>query len=135
MEQTNAVVFDISDFLTDPSKEAEGVWFPLGKKREIKLARAKNDDYKRQIRAKYKANRAILEQEDDAAADLNDQIMIEIYAQTIVKGLRVDGVEVPYTPTDGVKMLQNPDFRDKVFAYANTADSYKTKAEDAAVKS
>lgn len=133
--ENTAVVFDISDYLTDPKKENEGVWFPLGKGREIKLARAKNDDYKRQIRAKYKANRAVLEQEDDASADLNDDIMIEIYAQTVIKGLRVNGVELPYAPTEGIKLLKNVDFREKIFAYANTADSYKAKAEDAAVKS
>ena len=128
--------FDISDFITDPTLENNGVWFPLGRNREIKLARVNNPDYKRLVRAKYKSARAVLEQEDDAAQDLNDQMMIEVYAQTIIKGLRVDGKDVAYTPSLGVKLMkQSNDLRDKIFGLAKDAEAYKVKAEDEAVKS
>ena len=128
-------VFDISDFVTDPVKEAEGVWHPLGKGREIKLARANNDQVQSEMRARYKANRAILDQDDETAFKLNEDIMIDVYARLVIKGLRVNGVEVPYTPNDGLKMMKNRDFRDKVFLLAKGMDAYKTEAEDNAVKS
>lgn len=127
--------FDISDFLTDPKLEIEGVWFGLGKGREIKLARSKNETSQSLIRAKYKANRVILEQDDDVSAKLNQDLMIEVYAHTIIKGLRVNGKDVSYTPSKGIEMLQSQDFRDKIFAFAATQESYKAKAEDSAVKS
>jgi len=128
-------VFDISDFVTDPTKENEGVWHNLGHKRRIKLARSGNPDYNRLLRAKYKANRSILEQEDDAASELNDEIMIEILAQSVIKGLEVNGVEIEYTPSKGIELLQNKDFRARIIALSGSMEAYKIKAEDAAVKS
>ncbi len=127
--------FDLSDFMTDPVKENDGVWFPIGSKREVKIARAGNENYKRLVRAKYRQNRTLIEQDDDAAADLNDEIMIEVTAQTILRGLRSNGVEVPYTPSKGVEMLKVGDFFKKVTALSQGIDAYKLKGEDAAVKS
>lgn len=128
-------VFDISDFVTDPVKESEGVWHPLGKGREIKLARGNNEVTQSSMRSRYKANRAILDQDDEVAFKLNEDIMVDVYAQTVIKGLRVNGAEIPYTPAKGVELMQHRDFRDKIFLLAKGMDAYKTAADDTAVKS
>lgn len=128
--------FDISDFMTDPKLEEEGVWFPFGKGREVKIARSNNPAAESMIRSKFKVNRAVLEQEDDLAAKLNIDLTIEVYAHTVIKGLRVNGNEVEYTAAQGIKMMTDSrDFRDKVFTYAKQAEAYRTKAEENAVKS
>jgi hypothetical protein len=127
--------FDISDFMTDSVKEIEGVWFPLGKGREIKLAFHRNDSATALIRAKYRANRVVLEQDDDISSKMNEDLMIEVYAETVIKGLRVNGNEVPYNRQVGLDLLKHRIFRDKVYAYAQNAEGYRVKAEEAAVKS
>lgn len=128
--------FDISDFMTDPKLEEEGVWFPFGKGREVKIARANNPAAESMIRSKFKVNRAVLEQEDDLAAKLNIDLTVEVYAHTVIKGLRVNGKEVPYSAEKGIELMtESRDFRDKVFTYAKNAEAYRVKAEDNAVKS
>lgn len=128
-------VFDISDFLTDAKAEVDGVWTNIGKGRELKLARAKNEEANKVMRLKYRANRVVLEQDDDVAVALNEELMIEVAARTLIRGVRVDGVEMAYDPADGEKWLQNRDFREKIFALANNIEAYRVKAEDSAVKS
>jgi len=143
MDDTKQVVapeFDISDFLTDTKLEAEGVWRSLGKDakghvRSVKLARINNDDYQSLMRKKQRANSALLEQNDDESAKLMETINKELLAFTVIKGLKVDGVEVPYTSVLGMKMLDaSRDLHIKIRLLADQADAYRIQNEDSAVK-
>lgn len=130
---------DFESFLTNHQYENEGVWVQIGKDAHIKVARASeaNEAYTSALRAKYKDHRYDLEQEDDSARALENQILIELYADHILKdlrGLKKDGVEIVYTPKVGRELLKNKDFFARVRQHATNFEHFKQKAEDDAVK-
>lgn len=130
--------FDISDLITDEKAELEGVWRSLGKDkkgrlREVRLARLNNDDYNSLLRAEQRKHRAVLDQEDDDAFKLAEQINKKALAHTIIRGIRVDGVDIDYTPEMGMKLLQSRDFHTKINALAGQMDAYKADADDSLV--
>lgn len=130
VQTSEGVEFEIDDFITDPKLEIEGVWRSIGKDskgrpREMKLARIGTDEYNSYMRKKQRANQALLEQNDDEAFKLAEEINRETLAHVIIKGLRVNGQDVAYTPALGIKLMMNKDFHAKVRALADQADSYK----------
>lgn len=140
VQAANAVSFDISDYLTDAKSEIEGVWRsigrdPAGNVREVKLARVGNDDYNAFLRKEQRAHSAVLDQQDEEAFKLADQINIRVLATCVIRGLRVNGADVPYTVELGKQLLSNKDFRSKVNALAQQADAYKAQKEAEVVKS
>ena len=48
------------------------------------------------LREKYKASRAVLDMEDDLAAEMGEEIAIEVYAHTILKD--IEGINDRGTP-------------------------------------
>ena len=142
MTETNATTdtFDISDYITDGVAELEGVWRSLGRDssgrvRSVKLARIGNDEYNSLLRKKQRANQAVLEQQDDEAFKLAEKINKEVLAHTIIKGLKVNGVEVPYTPEIGLKLLANRDFQARINSLAGQMEAYREAQEAETVKS
>ena len=131
---TKASTFDITDYLTDGKAELEGVWRSLGKDkaghlREIRLARLNNDDYNSLLRAEQRKHQAVLDQQDDDAFKLAEQINKKAIAFTIIRGLRVDGVEVEYTPQLGLELLKSRDFHAKINSLAGQAEAYKEEQD------
>lgn len=134
------VTFDISDYLTDPKAELEGVWRSLGRDkagnvREVRLARINNDEYNSMLRAEQRKHQAVLEQQDDDSFKLAEQINKKVLAHTIIRGLRVNGNEVSYTPQMGIDLLKSRDFHAKINALAGQMDAYKANSEAETVKS
>lgn len=129
---------DISELMTDLNKEVEGVWCPLGKGAHAKIARYGNDEFQKEMSRKYKANRALLESDDDSSIELNRTLLIEAFAKTILKdirGITINGNPIEkYTFEIGVKLLSVKDFFNKVKAYSENFETYQAKAEDEAVK-
>ena len=130
---------DFENFLTNYQHENEGVWVQIGKDAHIKVARASdaNEAYTSALRSKYKDHRYDLEQEDDSARQLENQILVDLYADHILKdvrGIRKGGVEIEYTPKVGRELLQNKDFFARVRQHATNFEHFKQKAEDDAVK-
>lgn len=130
---------DFESFLTNHQHENEGVWVQIGKDAHIKVARASdaNEAYTSALRAKYKDHRYDLEQEDESARALENQILIELYADHILKdirGLKKDGVEIVYDPKVGRELLKNKDFFARVRQHSTNFEHFKQKAEDDAVK-
>lgn len=146
---------DFAQFLTDETKEIEGVWKPLGGGAEARIARLNNDNFKKEFRARTKSNRAILDQDDEASDELTERIVIELMAKHILKDLR--GVKVPdldifsegirgktigpnagevaFTPKIGLELLRSSeDFARKIRAYAEAQESYSLQIEDDAAK-
>lgn len=133
-----AASFSLDDFATDAVAELNGIWRDIGKdkdgkKREVKLARANNENYMSALRVLQRKNQALLEMNDDEAFALAEEIARECYSKHVLKGLRVDGVEVPYTADLGREMLKKKDFFAKIKAMSDQMDMYKVDA--AAVKS
>lgn len=133
------------DNVIDEKKEVEGVWFPIARGVYAKVARAQNPNFRRVLRRKYKAVRASLEQDDDTAHDLSDELMQEVYAQTIFKDLKVEEVDgkMPEVKIDGVvfvngsfdqtmaaKLLKNENFRNKIKTYAEEQNNFLMFTEE-----
>lgn len=136
-EQNSA--FDISDYITDPKSELEGVWRSLGRDksgrvREVKLARVGNDEYNSLLRAEQRKHQAVLDQQDDEAFKLAEKINKKALAHTIIRGLRVDGTEVPYTAQLGLELLANRDFHARINSLAGQMEAYKEQVDEEAVK-
>lgn len=132
-------MLDFESLESNLQAEVEGVWRPLAKGARVKVARIGNDEYMKLLRRKFKSNRAVLEQEDDLAAEINEELLIEVYAHTILKdveGIGVNGQLITkYTPEIGIKLLSARNFREKIKAYAEDMEAFLAKQEDAAVKS
>lgn len=131
--------YDISDLLTDETREVEGVWRDLPKGAAVKVGRWQNDEFQKMMRRKFKSNRVMLEQDDDISDKVSLDILVEVMAHTILKDVRNlkfgGSVIEKYTPAIGVKLLKVKDFRDKVRAFAEDVNVYRVKQEDDAVKS
>lgn len=137
----------LKDFALDPKKVEEGVWCPIGRGVEALICRINNKEFRRATRAKIKANKAELDQDDDVSAELSDELMIEVYANTILKDIRVsDPSKIPggvltiegkpfekYTPKLGIKLLSQDLFREKVRKFAEDEERFRLKGEEATV--
>lgn len=130
-------MFDIEDLITSKDLEDNGVWKPIGHGAEIKVARIGNDAYLKMMRHGYKDERAVIDQEDDFSAEVQEKLLKKVYAHTILKdirGITRKGVELKYTPELGLELLEIRDFREKVKAYAEEMQTFQVKAEKAAVE-
>lgn len=87
------------------------------------------------LRAEQRKHQAVLEQQDDDSFKLAEQINKKVLAHTIIRGLRVNGNEVPYTPQMGIDLLKSRDFHAKINALAGQMDAYKENSEAETVKS
>lgn len=129
--------FSLDDLCTDENLEVEGIWRDFGKGARAKIARWQNSEFQKMMRRKYKSNRVILEQEDDVADKVSTDVLIEVMAHTILKGMegfRFKGKAIDkYTPAIGIEVLKIKDFRDKIRGFAEDMQSYRTKQEDDAV--
>jgi hypothetical protein len=130
-----------NDNVIDTNKETDGVWFPIGRGVFAKIARVQNPNFRRVLRRKYKAVRASLEQDDDTAHDLSDELMQEVYAQTIFKDLKVDEgtvvkidgevyVNGTFNQTLAAKLLKNELFRNKIKGYAEDQNAFLMFTEE-----
>ena len=130
---------DFESFYTNQAAENEGVWVQISRDASIKVARASeaNEAYITALRAKYKDHRYDLEQDDEHSQRLQEDIMIELYADHIlkdVKGLRKGGEEIVYNPKVGRELLANKDFFTRVRQHATNLEHFRLKAEEDAVK-
>lgn len=137
----------LNDFALDPAKVENGVWCPIARGVEALICRVNNKEFRRATRAKVKANKAELDQDDDVSAELSDELMIEVYANTILKDIRVsDPSKVPggelkingqpftkYTPKLGKELLAQDLFREKVRKFAEDEDRFRLKGEESTV--
>lgn len=134
----NQEFYDVAALITDETKEVEGVWKSLSSKASVKVARWGNDNFNRMMRRKYKANRAVMEAEDDVSEKVSVDILIEVMASTVlmdVKGLGFKGKLIEkYTPEIGMELLRVKDFREKIKGFSEDVDSYLAAKEEEAVK-
>jgi hypothetical protein len=129
--------FDVSSLSTNEDLEVQGVWRDLPKGAAIRVARWQNTEFSRMMRLRFKANRDLIDGDDDLSDKVSLDILIEVMAATILKDVRNFGLEgkriEKYTPEIGEKLLRVKDFREKVKAVSEQADQYRLKQEDKAV--
>lgn len=126
--------FDIFDaFATDENLENDGTVFPVGKDATLLVARGGNRRYARAVTKAVESRRAELDGDDDAAAGVSDEIMIDVMANTILLGwtnLTFKGEPVgDYSVEKAKKLLSIKDFRKHVAGLSDTMAAYKVKAE------
>lgn len=130
--------FDIfAAYATDENLENNGTSFPIGKGAKLLVARSGNRKYSKAITKAVELRRVELDANDDAAAAVSDQIMVDVMAETILlgwEGLSFKGVDMPYTQENAKTMLAVKDFRKHVAGLADQMDAYKVKAEAEAGK-
>jgi hypothetical protein len=112
------------DFGTSPTKELDGVWFPLDLEGEsrIKLRRFNNPKYRDYIRKVTMNNpvyrRMLRGVQDDATQDAVDRVTLDALVKTIIvewDGILEDGVPVPYNEDQAHRLCTTyPEFRDFV---------------------
>lgn len=141
-----------NDNLIDPKKEIEGVIRKISSGVSVRVARANNPEYRRLLRRKYKGSRGVLEQDDDTAMELSDELMQEVYAHTVLKDIIVsdemdaDGVTPKYVvtidgeayrngdydPQIGLKILKNEPFRNKIKSIAEDQAAFMLFGDETA---
>ena len=129
--------YDVSALETDPALEVEGVWRDLPRGGKVKVARWQNTEFSRLMRTKYKANRDLLDGEDELSDKIGQDVMVEVMAVTILKdvsGIGHKGKLIQkYTPEIGIELLKVKDFREKIKALSDQMDQYQHKQEAKAV--
>ena len=139
------------DNLIDPKKEVDGVVRAIGRGISVRVARMNNPEFRSLLRRKYKGVRGVLEQDDDTAVEVSDELMQEVYAHTILKDIivseevdadknpkyvvKIDGEEYKngtYTPQLGMKLLKLEPFRNKIKAIAEDQAAFLLFGDGAA---
>lgn len=125
--------FDIyAAYATDENLENNGTSFPIGKDSTLLVARAGNRAYSKAITKAVEKRRVELDGNDDAAAAVSDQIMVDVMAETILlgwTGLSFQGADLEYSQANAKTLLAVKDFRKHVASLADNMDAYKFKAE------
>ena len=128
---------DIFDrYATDESAELNGVEVPMGDA-ILLIARVGNKNYSNKLTSLVKRHEVALAIEGPAADALNEKLMVEAIADTILlgwKNFQYKKVELPYSKENARMILAHHDFRADVMKLANDMEAYKVKQEEAAGK-
>lgn len=125
------------EFATDIVLEVEGAFIPYKNGTEFKLARANNEAYGEALTKALDENRDALNKNDAAAKALSDKLMIQIIADTILKGwnnVKYKGAVLPYSVENAKLLLAHSDFRAWVKRQSENREWYKAKLVEEAAK-
>lgn len=118
-------------FATNTVAETEGVWVDIGDSKFL-VARSGNTAYTKLLTKLYERNRKALELKDDNADALNESLMNEVLAQTILLGwqnVQFKGEELQYNQENAIMLLGIKDFRRQILTAADDFEAYKVKQE------
>lgn len=124
-------------FGTDAKLEEEGAWVSLGGNAKILVGRAGNKKYSRLLAAQVEKNQAVLDLKTDASDNLSDEIMIDVFAQSILLGfeaLTFKGEAIEYSVDNAKILLAVKDFRTEVGKHARNVDNFRNAAEAVTAK-
>lgn len=126
-------------FAVDLDAEVNGVWKDFHGA-EVLIARSGTKDYQDAIAAAYTKNEEKLSKKDDAADKLAQDLMLEVFADTLVldwKGISFKGKDLPYSKAN-VKMLlglpEMRDFRFELLSLSDDAENFRLKQEEEQAK-
>lgn len=124
-------------FATDAGKELNGVWAEVGDGASLLVARLSNRKYARLLSQQVEVNQRVLDLKNEAADDLSEKIMVDVFAQTILlswKGIEFKGEVLPPSVDNAKKLLEVKDFMSLVRSIAGDIERYRLASEEAAAK-
>jgi hypothetical protein len=126
-----------STFAVDEKAEQDGRWVEYGSGVSFLVARAGNAKYNRLLASMYKRNKVALESKGEAAEALNESLMGEVMAKTILLGWKghvaIKGEKLDYSTENAKRLLAIKDFRRYISSVSEDFESFKAEqeAEDA----
>lgn len=124
-------------FATNEKLELDGAWVGLGGGAKILVARSGNKKYGRMLSSLVEKNQAVLDAKTDESDTVSDEIMIDVFANTILlgwEGFTDKGEPLDYTLDNAKKALELKDFRNLVATHARNIENYRNAAEAATTK-
>lgn len=120
-------------FATDLEASKDGVWHRIDEETQIKVAKARNENFKKRAFELFNENKIELFSKTGKFTDLDERkLMSQLIAETILldwRGVKdQDGKEVKYTPEIGAQVLANPemgDFLELVQTCAENEEAYR----------
>jgi|SRR6185369_14449145 len=119
------------EFGTSIEKEKEGVEVDIGGA-TLRIARTGSPEYNRLINKLFTANKRLLDLKNAAADELNEKLMAEVFAKTVLKGwdgIEENGEPLPFTVENAQRLLMIKDFRALVVEKANDFQLFKAAVE------
>lgn len=121
-----------NDFAKDSAKETGGTW-AFYKSRQYLIARAhrNNPAFLKEIETQMRPFRRLIESGNmDGMKEKSVEVMQTVYATSVLKGIRDDEGDIPFTPADAIELFRTvPDLWDFVFKFAGQEDNYARDAE------
>lgn len=138
----------ITDFKSNPKREGEGFWLELSKNKDGTIPRfllarmsPSNRKYVTTLESEVKPHRRAIEL-GTLAEDAADELNIKIFCRSILLGWehiqpKDDGIEVPYSESNAIDLLNKPEWQDLVqhlSTEARKAANYRDKAREVELK-
>lgn len=126
-----------TDVATDEAAELNGTWLPYREHAKLLIARSNNPKYLDKLSDLIERNRAALDKEDEAAKELSNDILAEVFATTLLlgwEGVGYKGVELDYSVENAKTLLRHKQFRLDVASLADDVSNFRLKLEVEAEK-
>lgn len=129
-----------ASFATDRKLELGGVevTLPGCGSTLFRIARANNPTFQRLADEQHKKHRALLEKGGEEARDKDNEVMAEVFSQSILLGwdtpVKIKGVMTEYSQAAAVTLLALREFRILVSAVSTDFSNYLTKFDAADAK-
>lgn len=126
-----------ASFATNEDLEKNGARVDLGQGASIRVARSNSRAYSKLLAKLVEQNKAVLDKGDDTADAKSDEIMVEVMAQTLLKGwdgLKYKGKTLPYSLENARLVLNHKDFRRVVAQHSDNFENFRAQAEAEAEK-
>lgn len=120
------------EFGTDSVKEKDGVEVDIGGATLI-VARTGSMAYNKLVDKLFKVNKRVLDLKNEAAEQLNEKLMAEVLAKTVLlgwSGIEENGAPLPYSLENAQRLLMIKDFRALVAEKASDFTLYKAAVEE-----
>lgn len=126
----------LADYKTDKDLEQNGKWFTCRFGEEVKIARINNKEFQKLQKELTKPYKRILAVGGEIPDKRQDEIAIELYARTIVKGWKPETMPHPETGVpmeftyENVKFAleYSEDFLNDIASFAKEMESFRTES-------
>lgn len=120
------------EFGTDHAKEVDGIDVDIGGA-TLRIARIGSLAYNKLVNKLFTANKQVLNLKNEQSEAVNENLMSEVLAKTVLKGwsgIEENGVALPFSVENAQRLLRIKDFRALVMEKASDFTLYKAAVED-----
>jgi hypothetical protein len=127
---------DLNSIRTDDAKVSEGVWVELDGETSVKLRYTDTHEFQRKLQERLKpflTGFRIKGGNVQINDDRRDKVVLALLADEVLvdwKGLKDNGVEVPYSREKALEYLQVKAFRDAVENEAARLDNFRKEQRE-----